>query len=324
MTGAGRERPTVTVVCSPDDQPPGLAARLGDTADVRPVFDTEQLRDALPSSDAVYVWDFRSTRLREAWGDTNRLRWVHVASAGVDPLLFPELRAQPVVLTNSRGVFDDAIAEFVLGAVLAFAKDLPNTLRLQREHVWRHRETCLVVGSTAVVVGAGSIGRAVSRLLRAVGCRVVGVARSTRVDEHFDRVVAIEHFGDELEQADFVVVTVPLTEQTAGLLGPAAFARTKPSAVLINVGRGPIVDEPALLDALDRGRLRAAALDVFDDEPLPPENPFWDRADVIVSPHMSGDFEGFADVLVELFVDNFARWQDGRKLRNVVDKARGY
>jgi phosphoglycerate dehydrogenase-like enzyme len=272
----------------------------------------------------VFVWDFRSTVLRDAWAGASRVRWVHVASAGVEPLLFPELRTARVLLTNSRGVFDGGIAEFVLGAVLAFAKDLPGTIRLQREHIWRHRESKLVAGSNVVVVGAGSIGCAVGRLLNAVGCNVVGIARRAREEPGFDRVVPIEQFGDEVEHADIVVITAPLTEQTAGLLDAAVFARTRSSALLVNVGRGPIVDEQALLAALDGGRLRAAVLDVFDDEPLSADHPFWDRPDVIVSPHMSGDFEGFADVLVDLFADNFARWRAGKQLHNIVDLDRGY
>jgi phosphoglycerate dehydrogenase-like enzyme len=324
-TGVPDRPVAVTVVCSdPADEPPELSARLGAEADVRLVFDTQQLRDALPTSDVAFVWDFRSTRLREAWSPASRVRWVHVASAGVEPLLFPEMRDQPVVLTNSRGVFDGAIAEFVLAALLALAKDLPESLRLQREHVWKHRETRLVAGATVLVIGAGSIGRAVARLVGAVGCRVVGAARTAREDDCFDRVVPISDLGPELRHADFVVVTAPLTEQTSGLLGAQAFARMKPGAVLINVGRGPIVDESALLEALDRGQLRAAVLDVFGEEPLPAEHPFWDRPDVLVSPHMCGDFEGFTEVLVDLFVENFGRMRSGRQLQNVVDKHRGY
>ncbi|HZC69532.1 MAG TPA: D-2-hydroxyacid dehydrogenase [Jatrophihabitans sp.] len=315
----------VAVVCAdPHDQPPELAARLGGDADLTFVYDTDLLRQVLPSSDAVFVWDFQTTRLRDAWPERTQVRWVHVASAGVHPLLFPELRAQPVVLTNSSGVFDAAIAEFVLGAMLLFATDLPTTLRLQREHRWQHRERLRLAGSTVLVVGAGAIGRATARLASAAGCRAVGVARTGRDDPDFDRVVPIAAFDAELPNADYIAVTAPLTSDTAGLLGSAAFARTRPGAVLINVGRGPIVDDAALLAALDAGRLRGAVLDVFADEPLPPDHPYWDRPDVVVSPHMCGDFAGFGDVLVDLFLDNFRRWRVGDELRNVVDKDRGY
>lgn len=317
------ERVVVCTVCADAaDQPPALADRLGDDVLVRPVFTTGQLRAALPDSDVAFVWDFRSTRLREAWTPASRVRWVHVASAGVEPLLFPELRG--VTLTNSRGVFDAAIAEFVLGAILAFAKDLPQTLDLQRAGVWQHRETRLVAGATVLVVGAGSIGRSVARLVRAVGCAVVGVARTAREDAHFDRVVSMADLDGELAAADYVVVTAPLTEQTAGLFDERTLAGAKPGAVLVNVGRGGIVDEAALLAALESGRLRGAALDVFAEEPLPAGHPFWTRRDVLVSPHMCGDFIGYRDVLVDIFVDNLHRWCSGGELRNVVDKDRGY
>lgn len=315
----------VTVLCSdPADQPPQLASRLGAAAQVHTVFDVAALASALPESDAVFVWDFRSSGLREAWSERSTVQWVHVASAGVDALLFPELQALPVLLTNSRGVFDTAIAEFVLGAVLASAKDLWGTLRLQAAHVWQHRESRLVKGATVVIVGAGAIGRAAARLLNGVGCTTVGVARTAREDPDFDRVVALSGFGDELARADYVVVTAPLTDETKGLIDARAFEQMKPGAVFINVGRGPIVDEEALLAALERGALRAAVLDVFCTEPLPSDHPFWARADVVVSPHMCGDYEGFADTLVDLFADNFARWRSGVPLRNLVDKQRGY
>jgi phosphoglycerate dehydrogenase-like enzyme len=320
------DRPAaVTVLCADDDdQPPGLAAKLSSAAQVRTAHDVAELEALLPESDVVFVWEFRSSGLREAWTDRSRVRWVHVSSAGVDAVLFPELLTQPVQVTNSRGVFDTAIAEFVLGAVLASAKDLWRTFRLQAEHTWQHRESRLVEGSTVVVVGAGSIGRSVARMLGAVGAHTVGVARSARVDPEFDRVVGLADLGTELQRADYIAITAPLTDETTGLMDKVAFQQVKPGAVLINVGRGPIVDEGALLDALDQGVLRGAILDVFCEEPLPVDHPFWDRPDVVVSPNRCGDFEGYRDALVDLFVDNFGRRQAGITLRNQVDKERGY
>lgn len=319
MSGA----PTVTVVCAdPADQPPRLAEQVD--AELRSVHDIASLRAALPVSDAVFVWDFAGSALRESWSADTQVSWIHVASAGVEPLLFPELRAAPVTLTNSRGVFDVAIAEFVLGAMLAFAKDLPTSLRLQAAHRWQHRETLRLAGSRVLVIGAGSIGRAVARLAHACGCAVTGVARAARNDPDFEEVVGFGELPTVLPAADYLVVAAPLTEQTRGMLGESAFARVRPGAVLVNVGRGPIVDERALLRALDDGRLRGAALDVFGAEPLPADHPFWDRPDVLVSAHMAGDFVGFRDVLVDLFVANYRRWRAGQPLQNVVEKSRGY
>jgi len=245
--------------------------------------------------------------------------------AGVDPLLFPELVHSSVVLTNSRGVFDRAMAEYVLGLALALAKDLPRTLDLQRRREWLHRESERVDGRTALVVGAGSIGREIGRYLRAAGMRVLGVARRPReADTVFERVVGIDDLQAALPEADYVVLALPLTPETRGLFGAAALATTKRSARFINVGRGAVVDQPALVDALRSRRIAGAALDVFADEPLPAVHPFWDMPGVIVSPHMSGDFAGWPAAVSGLFVENFRRWLAGEPLLNVVDKARGY
>jgi phosphoglycerate dehydrogenase-like enzyme len=243
--------------------------------------------------------------------------------------MFPELIASPVVLTNSRGIFDHAIAEYVLGLILAFAKDLPHTLDLQRRREWQYRETERIDDRTALIVGAGSIGRDVGRLLRAVGMRVLGAGRTGGVRrggdaEPFERVVSAAGLPAVLPEADYVVLALPLTPETRGMFGGALLARMKPAARLINVGRGAVVDEAALVQALREHRIAGAALDVFANEPLPSDHPLWDLPGVIVSPHMSGDYIGWQKAVSGLFVDNFRRWLAGRPLRNVVDKARGY
>ena len=318
-TAAGRE---LLVVLCDEARPPGMA-EVEATVEVR-YTDGPGLAAALPGATALFLWDFFSSALRDAWPAADRLRWVHVASAGVDRLLFPELVTSPVVVTNSRGVFDRPIAEYVLGLVLAAAKDLPTTLTLQRDRKWQHRETHRVDGTTALVVGTGSIGRATAGLLSAAGLRVVGMGSRARSDPELGRVHGADELLGLLPEADYVVVAAPLTAATRGLFDATAFAAMKPDAWLVNVGRGAIVVEADLLSALDRGQLAGAALDVFADEPLPVDHPFWDRADVIVSPHMSGDFVGWHDALVEVFLDNLSRWRSGRPLRNEVDKAAGY
>lgn len=319
--GTARGPDRLVVLCG-ESRPPGMAA-VESSVEVG-YTDGAGLASALPGATSLFLWDFFSTALRDAWPAADRLRWVHVASAGVDRLLFPELVASPVVVTNSRGVFDRPIAEYVLGLVLAAAKDLPATLALQRERVWQHRETQRVDGKTALVVGTGSIGRATAALLSAAGLLVVGVGRRARPDTELGQVHGSDELPDLLPEADYVVVAAPLTEATRGLFDSRAFAAMKPDAWLVNVGRGAVVVEADLLAALDRGELAGAALDVFADEPLPADHPFWGRADIIVSPHMSGDFVGWHDALVEVFVDNLSRWQGGRPLRNQVDKAAGY
>jgi phosphoglycerate dehydrogenase-like enzyme len=244
-------------------------------------------------------------------------------------VLLPELAKSRVVLTNSRGIYDHAIAEYVLGLILAFAKDLPATLDFQRRGEWRYRETERIDGRTVLVVGAGGIGREIGRLLRAVGMRVTGVGRGPRDPargpaQDFDRVVGIDSLEAALPGADYVVLALPLTPETRGLFGSAALRQMKSTARLINVGRGAVADEAALAEAVRSRRIGGAALDVFADEPLPSTSPFWNLPGVIVSPHMSGDYIGWQAAVSALFVDNFRRWRSGEPLRNVVDKARGY
>lgn len=285
----------------------------------------DKLRDALQGADVLFAWDWTSDALPSAWSGADKLQWVHVAAAGVDKFLFPELVASDALVTNSRGVFDDAMAEWVLGTTLLFAKDLRATLDYQRAHEWRHRETERIAGKTALVVGAGSIGRACARLLRAAGLNVRGVGRRARPgDADFTDIVATEDLDDVLGEADYVVITAPLTDQTNRLFDAARLRRMKPSARLINVGRGPIVVTDDLIAALREGVIAGAALDVFEEEPLPPGSPVWDTPGLLVSPHMSGDYIGWLDTLADVFTDNFERWREGAPLHNLVDKQLGY
>lgn len=316
---AGQDPLTVAVLHG-GDLPPGLGGRVGD-AHLRPAASADELAAALPGSDVLLTWDFTSDAVREIWPgtDTSSLRWVHTASAGVDRVAFPELLASPAVLTNSRGVFDVPMAEFVLGAVLAFAKDTAGSLALQRERTWRHRETETVAGRTATVVGGGPIGQAIARLLGAVGMTVRLVGRRAAAGVH-----AFDELPGLLGDTDFLVLAAPLTDATRGMLHAGTIALLPQRARVVNVGRGPLIVQDDLVDALAAGRIAGAALDVFEVEPLPAGSPLWTMDGVLVSPHMSGDVVGWKDMLVELFSDNLARFRDGRELRNVVDKERGY
>nr|WP_191249022.1 D-2-hydroxyacid dehydrogenase [Amycolatopsis deserti] len=324
----GMEKPVLAVLCG-DDQ----ARDLTESPAMQPIESAAVVRytgeaglaDALRDADVLFVYDFLSRAVPDAWHAVNRLRWLHIASAGVDPVMFPGMRDSDVVLTNSRGVFDDSIAEYVLGVVLTFAKDLHGSLDLQRESRWQHRETERIAGRSVLVVGTGPIGRAIARMLRAVGMRVAGAGRRARSgDPDFGEVHASDRLVDHLPAYDYVVAVAPLTEQTKGLFDAAAFAAMKPSARFVNVGRGELVVTGDLVQALRTGGIAGAALDVFDTEPLPMDSPLWTMKNVLVSPHMSGDFIGWRDTLVEVFADNFHRWQTGAPLRNVVDKQLGY
>jgi phosphoglycerate dehydrogenase-like enzyme len=315
-----QRKPSV-VVLTGVNVPPGMV-EAEQIANVRYV-DTDELAAALPGADALFVWDFRSTAVAAAWPGEGGPRWVHIASAGVDRLLFPGLA--DTVVTNSRGVFEEPIADYVLALVLCFAKDLHTTIRNQLEHSWQHRTTRSVAGSRALVVGTGPIGRVIGRRLRAFGLHVTGAGRTARdADPDLGDIVGPDGLLAALADADYVVLAAPLTDITRNMIDAAALSAMRPTARLINVARGELVVEADLVAALRAGGLAGAALDVFTDEPLPTSSPLWDMPNVIVSPHMSGDLTSWEDDLAALFVDNLRRFVDGRPLRNVVDKTLGY
>jgi len=320
-----RNRPVVTVLTAPgESEPPGMEA-LKARAEVRFACDEQTLQKTLPGTDVMMVTDFRTEALAAAWGCADRLKWIHATSAGVDALMFPELIDSEVVVTNARGIFDRTIAEYVLCTILMFAKDFPRSLRLQLERRWQHRDTERAEGKQVLVVGAGSIGRQIARLVRAAGLNPHGVARTPRYDDpDFIAVHGNEHLHEQLALADFVVIATPLTPQTEGLFDRKAFAAMRPSARLINIGRGPVVNTADLLAALENGDIAGAALDVFEEEPLPADHPLWDRDDVIMTPHMSGDFIGWHRALTDQFLENFDRWHRGQDVFNQVDKKLGY
>ncbi|MFH8937839.1 D-2-hydroxyacid dehydrogenase [Streptomyces griseosporeus] len=311
--------PTMPTLLVLDADPPPRLGRL--TGRARIVHTDEGgLAARLPEADVLLVWDFTSHAVREAWpGEGPRPRWVHTASAGVDHLMCPALAASGTVVTNARGVFDQPIAEYVAALVLAMAKDLPRTWEYQRQREWRHREGLRVAGTRACVVGSGPIGRAIARTLKALGVTPALVGRTPRTGVHgpadLDRLLA---------RADWVVAAAPLTDATRGMFDARRFGMMQPSARFINVGRGALVDEDALAEALSKRWIAGAALDVFTHEPLPPGSPLWRVPGLLVSPHMSGDTVGWRDELGSQFVELYERWAAGRPLVNVVDKSRGY
>jgi phosphoglycerate dehydrogenase-like enzyme len=315
---------TPTVVVLHGGSPPAEMARIADHAELR-YADADELPTALPGADVLFVWDFRTDAITKAWPGSDALRWMHAASAGVDRLLFPALQDSDVLLTNSRGVFDRPMAEYVLSTVLAFAKDLHTTLRLQDRKQWQHRVTERIEGKSALVVGTGPIGRAIARQLSAAGLAVSGTGRVGRSgDPDFGDVHASGDLAHVIGAFDYVVLAAPLTEQTKGLIDAEVLAHCRPTARLINVGRGELVVETDLIAALRAGQLGGAALDVFETEPLPETSPLWELPNVLVSPHMSGDTVGWVDELVDLFLANLRSYTEGTQLRNVVNKQRGY
>jgi len=257
-----------------------------------------------------------------------RLRWVHSATAGVERVLTPASRDRSLVITNARGVFSRPIAEYVLMMILAVSRRLPQLLELQRERTWQPLEARELRDVTVGIVGLGSIGRAVGALATAFGCRVLATRRRPDPGAHpsseLERVLPPERLPELLAESDFVVLAAPLTSDTRGMIGEAAIAAMRPGAWVINVARGELVDERALLRALREGRIGGAVLDTFRDEPLSPSSPFYDLTNVIITPHTSWSSARVLDRSLELFCDNLRRYATGRPLINVVDPDAGY
>ncbi len=266
---------------------------------------------------------------REAGAD---LRWVHSAAAGVGGSLYPEMRDSAVVLTNSAGIHAPPIAETVLGAVLFFARGLDLAVAGQRERRWGKpafeavdtpvRE---VAGTTLGLIGFGGIGREVAPRARALGMEVLALKRTPSMPpEGVELLSGDGGLAELLRRSDHVILALPETADTRGLIGAAQVEKMKEGAVLVNVGRGAVLDEEAIVEPLRSGRLRGAALDVFEREPLPPESPLWSLPNVLVTPHVSATSRGFWRRETDLVVDNLRRYLAGRRLRNEVDKQAGY
>jgi phosphoglycerate dehydrogenase-like enzyme len=318
------DRPIVLVVDARGDEPPPGLGEAGHLADVRRVTDEGALADALPDAEALFAWGGVRDWLRDSWGLADRIRWIQTASDGVDGLLFPALAESDVVVTNARGVFDDAIAEWTIGAMLTFATRILDQRDAQATRRWRAGRTERLAGRRLLVVGPGPIGRAVARRASSLGMELSAVGRSAREDDLFRRVRGGDDLHNALAEADYVVNTMPITDETRHTFDAAAVAAMRRDARFLNVGRGATVEEPALVEALQTGRIAGAALDVFEEEPLPETSPLWEMANVLVSPHMCGDFTGWEAVVTELFVGNLERFVRGEELRNRVDTRLGF
>jgi phosphoglycerate dehydrogenase-like enzyme len=318
-------RPKVVVMgASAEEPPPGIEAAAA-MADLAFAPAASALAEAIADADAVFAWRSDRELLPEAWPKAMRLRWVQSASDGVDWLLFPELVESEVVVTNARGIFDRPIAEYVMGLMLVFAKGLIGVMEGQRHREWRHHQTEVLSGKRLLVAGVGPIGRAIGRAAFDLGMKVRGAGRTPRPgDEVFEGIAGTDDLADAVGWADYVVDALPATPATRHLFDARVFASMRRSARFINIGRGATVDETALVEALREGRIAGAALDVFEREPLPPDSQLWETPNMIVSPHMSGDFEEWLEAVVRLFVDNLHRFVAGEPLLNVVDKREGY
>lgn len=311
----------------PEDARQHLEARFPGV-EIVAVDDRAALPAALAEADAFLGWTFPE----EHFAAAPRLRWVQSINAGADANLFPALRDSDVVLCGGAGLHTTCIPEHVVGQMLVLARNFHEAMRLQARGEWNRFGVILhgggireLHGSNLALIGAGPVGSHLVPLARALGQAVRVLRRDPSRDvPGADAVVGPDALHELLAWADFVVLAVPLTAETVRLIDAAALAAMKPTAFLINVARGEIVDEAALIAALRDGTIQGAALDVFDSEPLPPEHPFWSMANVVLTPHVSGYTPRYFELAMALFEDNLQRFVNGQPLRNIVDKRLGY
>lgn len=312
--------------------PSWLSARLHEdfpTVEAVQRSSYEGIEEDLREAEVVIAWSLRPQQFKIA----RKLRWIHSPAAAIHQLLFAELVNSDVVLTNSREVHGPVVAEHVLALLFALAKRLPQAARLQRKHEWGQEAMWLgrprpreLAGATLGLIGLGSIGREVAKSASGLKMRVIAVRASVKKDipEGVSQVFAPTQLDDLLSQSDYVVLAAPLTPHTTGLMNAFRLARMKPEAYLINVGRGPLVDEVALVQALRERKLGGAALDVFSEEPLPADSPLWDLENLLLTPHTAGLTEKLWERHYAVISENLRRYLKSEPLFGVVDKKRGY
>ncbi|OLC12039.1 MAG: hypothetical protein AUH44_01110 [Chloroflexi bacterium 13_1_40CM_68_15] len=307
--GAFRTKPETVSERFPNDRVIGIA-------DERELASAGEAEVALGGNNPQ-----RITKLLDA---TPKLRWYQSVGAGVDTIPLGAFQERGIVLTNNSGSYDVQIAEHVMMFLFAASRRLQLYRDRQLRREWKDHDHQELRDATLVVYGMGSIGAEVARLACAVGMRVVGVRRRPAPQPGVSRVVASEQLADVAGEADYLAVTAPLTPATRGAVSREVIARMKPSAWIVNIGRGAIVDEAALVEALREQRIAGAALDVFTKEPLPADSPLWTLENVILTPHTSGDSPRVGDRTLALFAENLRRYKAGEPLLNRVDLALGY
>ena len=319
---------TVLVLADPTDPRLAMLEELPPETGIAVGNSVEAFVNAAPDATVIFNWSLMGGLQREVFRMCPKVEWLHSRSAGLDGLLFPELVESHVRLTNASGVFSESLGEFVVGAILYFAKDLRRMVRNQAEGVWEPFDIVEVRGQTVGIVGYGDIGRSVARRVHALEMRVLGLKRhgprANAADPFAERIYGPEGLVEMISRSDYVVAAAPLTPETTGLIGSPELAAMKPDAVLINVGRGPVVQEAALVEALSGKRIKGAALDVFDTEPLPAGHPFYKLENVLLSPHCADHTPDWLDQAMRFFLAQFERFRKGQPLMNVVEKKLGY
>jgi phosphoglycerate dehydrogenase-like enzyme len=283
--------------------------------------DESRLAEQLAVADILLAFEFPAALVSHM----GRLRWYQSTGAGVDTVLPVAGRLPNMVITNAKGIHGDVIADYVMACIPAMTWNLRQVFANQSQRKWVRQWLVPLSAMTLGVVGVGAIGAEICRRAKTAGMTVLGYRRNaSATSEYVDEMFGGDQLHSMLKRCDAVVLVVPRTAETAGMIGAKELACMKRSAILVNVARGGIVDERALAIALERGDIGGAVIDVFDQEPLPPENPFWSMPNVVVTPHMAGGTADYVDRVLSIFSENFDRFFAGRPLRNLVDPARGY
>ena len=288
----------------------------------------EGLPKELPDTDIFVGYSLRAEQLKDA----KKLKWIHSTAAGVAQLMYPELRDSGIMVTNPSGIFSVPMAEHTMGLLVALARNFPDSVRQQDRKHWTQQELwdkpqhlTELNGQVLLIVGFGSIGRELAKRAKAFDMRVWGVTRSGKGDlTHAEKIFAAKDLHAALPEADYVVIAAPETAETKHLIGAEQIAKMKRGARLINIGRGSLLDEAAMIRALENGSLGGAALDVAATEPLPAESPLWKAPNLFITPHTSGVSDRLWNRQTAILMDLLERWFDGRELFNRVDFARGY
>lgn len=323
-------KPNLLVVCAPDHYVLRNLDAIRSEANMTVADDPETLDRAAPEADVIlYSGLTGKTSFAHVWQRAKNVRWVHSLSAGVEKLLIPEFVESPVPLTNARGVFKRSLAEFVVLGMLFFYKHVRHLVENQRNHRWDDFLVDWLPGKIMGIVGYGEIGRECAILAKALGVKIYATRRKPALsasDPILTHVFPADALHDMLKEVDVVVAAAPLTPETRHMLSEQEFAVMKPSAIVMNVGRGPVVDEAALIKALQEKRIAGAALDVFEQEPLSPESPLWDMENVLISPHCTDRTRepDWLDLSAQCFLKNFELFLAAKPLMNVVDKEAGY
>jgi D-2-hydroxyacid dehydrogenase (NADP+) len=290
--------------------------------------DEEELLKLIEGADILVAGRFS----RQMFLAAKRLKWIQVNYAGVESFLYPEVVNSNVVLTNAGGVNAIPVAEHAIGLMFCLSRKLHLFMRNQVERKWKTSDIELLpqmnelAGKTLGIVGVGKIGSEIAKRAKCIGMTVIAARRSlsATVPDYVDKLVSPENLKELLTESDFVILQLPLTADTDGIIGEKELRNMKPTAFLINTGRGKVIQEDKLIQALSEGWIAGAALDTFEREPLPRNSPLWDMQNVIVTPHVAGLTPYYLDRLVELFCENLNRFINREELINVVDKTRGY